>query len=1218
MKNNRRMFICSLTDVNLQADSKASVPSSEIPEEFREYEDVFSDEGHAQLAQHGPGEHQIDLVDNEEPPYGPLYPLSARELEVLREYLDNALEKGWIQPSTSPAGAPILFVPKKDGGMRLCVDYRGLNKITVKNRCPLPLINETLDRLVGAKYFTKLDLRDAYYRIRIKSGDEWKTAFRTRYGHFEYTVMPFGLANAPATFQAYINKALRGLLDVSCSVYLDDILIYSKTLEEHVVHVKEVLERLRMHKLFAKPSKCTFLTDRVEFLGFVVDSNGVSMEEGRVEAIKNWPKPTSIKELQVFLGFANFYRRFVRGYSELTAPMTNLLKGTKNGKQVGPFLFSKAAEAAFHRIKNIFSTAPMLRHFDPTKPMRMETDASGFALGGILSQPWVGEDGKVVWHPVAYLSRKLSDTEGIYETHDKELLAIVEMFKRWRHYLQGVAYTTEVLCDHNNLKYFMSTTVLNGRQARWALELAKFDFEIKYRTGKTNPADPLSRRPDFESQEKEQSKLMLPTLQNKLRGSFFQECIRRDQVLPARPKDPETRWQDDGETPGMVPDPASIFLSRSAAGWMSGLEKASRISPVVYPARLGAAHSTEESRDALYSSTRREPSYELVNGARTPPSNLDFSGRSAETSASGYAPSTQTIHSAENACVRSLREAPPGGETPERTAGGSLANCEVARLSLNPLAGTEGCKLLVPRHITARVMSLTADDTLGLPLAELLLNLQQSDDFARKKKAAVESKSKRNAGRAQGWRVDQNGLLRRRDQVFVPADPAVRDEILSMRHDDPLSGHCGVEKTLTLLRQDFFWPEMDKDVNDYIASCDVCLRTTVKRHRPYGELQSLPIPKGPWEEISMDFITDLPPSAGEGKVFDSILVIVDRFTKFAIYAAVNKTITAGELAEVIEKRLITYFGAPLGIVSDRGPVFTSYFWTALCHHMQIKRRLSTAFHPQTDGQTERQNQILEQYLRSFCTYYQDDWYELLHRAQFCSNNSLQATIRSTPSYALMGFYPRRFLNLVDQVPKGEVPSARERVEILQKQREDLAERWKKAVQYQAKFYNQKHTPLTLNPDDWVMLSTKNLQQTRPSKKLADRYMGPFRVIEAIGKQAYKLQLPEKWKIHPVFHVSLLEPHRRRPGEDPANHAEPVLLESGEEWEVEEVLDKRKRWKNDWYLVKWKGFPIAESTWVKSEDMENAQDLVNEYEAKHGTKHIAAGKKRKRGQRDALS
>ena len=278
------------------------------------------------LPAHSKHEHRIETEGND-PPYGPLYNLSVKELKSLREYLDDALAKGWIRASTSPAGAPILFVPKKDGGLRLCVDYRGLNKITKKNRYPLPLISETLDRMVGAAVFTKLDLKDAYHRLRIKEGDEWKTAFRTRYGHFKYLIMPFKLTNAPATFQAYINHAIRGLLDVVYVVYLDDILVYSEDPSKHEEDVKRVLERLRKFGLYTNLKKCQFKTAEVEFLGFVVGTSGVQMDHSRVVSIQEWPVPSTVRELQVFLGFANFYRRFIAGYSSIVSPMTDLLKG---------------------------------------------------------------------------------------------------------------------------------------------------------------------------------------------------------------------------------------------------------------------------------------------------------------------------------------------------------------------------------------------------------------------------------------------------------------------------------------------------------------------------------------------------------------------------------------------------------------------------------------------------------------------------------------------------------------------------------------------------------------------------------------------------------------------------------------------------------------------------------------------------------------------------
>jgi RNase H-like domain found in reverse transcriptase/Reverse transcriptase (RNA-dependent DNA polymerase) len=475
--------------------------ASEVPEYLRQegsdFSETFDPDKASELPDLGGVEHAIET--DGPVPYGPLYNLSEIQLEALRLYLQDAIRKRWIRPSTSPAGAPILFVPKKDGGLRLCVDYRGLNKVTIKNRHPLPLIDETLDRLVGAQVFTKLDLKDAYHRVRIREGHEWKTAFRTRYGHFEYLVMPFGLANAPATFQAYINTALAGLLDRFVVVYLDDILIYSKNIEEHHDHVRQVLTRLRKNNLFCKLSKCEFDVPEVEFLGFIVGIEGVRADPERIRSIVEWPEPESFYNVQAFLGFANFYRRFIHRYSHVTIGLTELLKGMEKGRKSGPFEMTTAARESFKTLKTAFTTTPVLVHFDPSKKIRVETDASKFAIAGTISQQTDAGDGtKKHWHPVAFWSRKLTGAERNYSTHDGELLAIVQAFKNWRHYLEGSRFTIEVITDHNNLRYFMETKYLESRQARWAMYLATYDFEIIYRKGTSNPADGPSRRPDYE------------------------------------------------------------------------------------------------------------------------------------------------------------------------------------------------------------------------------------------------------------------------------------------------------------------------------------------------------------------------------------------------------------------------------------------------------------------------------------------------------------------------------------------------------------------------------------------------------------------------------------------------------------------------------------------------------------------------------------------------
>jgi hypothetical protein len=271
-----RIFAATMRDIEKALEPKTTIdPREKLPPEYHEFLDVFSKKEADKIPPHRLYDHKIQMKEGSEPPFGPLYDMSRDELLVLREYLEENLGKGFIRASRSPAASPVLFVRKPGGGLRFCVDYRALNALTVKNRYPIPLIRETLDRLCRAKYYTKLDIIAAFNRLRIAKGDEWKTAFRTRYGLFEYLVMPFGLTNGPASFQHYVNDALREYLDIFCTAYLDDILIYSNSLKEHEKHVRQVLERLREFGLQADIAKCEFHVQEVKYLGLIVGTNGI-------------------------------------------------------------------------------------------------------------------------------------------------------------------------------------------------------------------------------------------------------------------------------------------------------------------------------------------------------------------------------------------------------------------------------------------------------------------------------------------------------------------------------------------------------------------------------------------------------------------------------------------------------------------------------------------------------------------------------------------------------------------------------------------------------------------------------------------------------------------------------------------------------------------------------------------------------------------------------
>ncbi|KAJ1571695.1 hypothetical protein NDA11_001245 [Ustilago hordei] len=446
--------------VEMEVEVDKVVTAADIPKPYQHLRDVFDEVEADKLPHHTEHDLHLELIEGGKPPQGPLYLKGPKEMSELRRYLDENLEKGFIRPSKSPARSPVLFVPKKDGGLRLCVDYRGLNEITVKNRAPLPLIEEQLFLLRKARIYTKLDLRAAYNLIRIAKGDEWKTAFGTQLGLYEYLVMPFGLANAPAHFQSFINDIFQDIIGIYVVVYLDDFLVFSDTEEAHVKHVTEVLTRLRSNRLFAKLSKCEFHTKTVEFLGYIIKPTGIEMDPEKVRTVKEWPMPESIHDIQRFLGFANFYRRFIAHFARIAKPLTALVKPIERFKKLE---LPEEAQQAFHKLIQAFTSAGVLQHFDYHLPTRLETDASDFAIAGVLKQEHEGR-----WHPVAFYSRKMSSAEKNYEIHDKELLAVVACLTQWRHMLAGLPNQLVILTDHEALKYFKSQRRITGRQARWA------------------------------------------------------------------------------------------------------------------------------------------------------------------------------------------------------------------------------------------------------------------------------------------------------------------------------------------------------------------------------------------------------------------------------------------------------------------------------------------------------------------------------------------------------------------------------------------------------------------------------------------------------------------------------------------------------------------------------------------------------------------------------
>lgn len=435
-------------------------------------------------------QHHIDLVEGAAPVAKRAYRLSASDRDELDKQLSELIASGNVIPSESPYAAPVIFVQKKDGTKRLCVDYRGLNDITIKSKFPLPLIEDVLDQLSGATIFSKLDLISGYHQVAIADEDQYKTAFTTHRGQYSWRVMPFGLTNAPATFQRLMNYVLRDYINKICVVYLDDILIYSKNEKEHSEHVSTIINVLRKHQLYAKKSKCEFYVPKIQFLGHELSAKGITPDKEKILAIKDWPTPKTYKDAQSFIGLAGYYRRFIKDFSYIAKPLHQFaaqkIKWTDECKE------------SLDKLKRQLSTAPIIIPFDRTKQIVLTTDASSTAIGAVLELYGKGTLKSELVGVVAYLSHLLRDNELNWPIRDKELYAVIFAFKKWRHYLAGTHIIIKT--DHHSLQYF-KTSVLdsNLRLARWRDILEEFDYEIQYIKGSTNHADALSRPPMLNS-----------------------------------------------------------------------------------------------------------------------------------------------------------------------------------------------------------------------------------------------------------------------------------------------------------------------------------------------------------------------------------------------------------------------------------------------------------------------------------------------------------------------------------------------------------------------------------------------------------------------------------------------------------------------------------------------------------------------------------------------
>lgn len=993
-----------------------------------EYRDVFEEPtGLPPRRPHlATGDFRIRLIPGSKAPYRPPYRMTPAEKEEYSRQITAFRAKGHIRESQSPYAAPLMFVPKPGtNDFRMVIDYRKLNDITIKDRYPLPIPEELLDKLQGKKFFSKMDFNSGYCQGRVASEDIEKTAFVGPDGLWEWLVVPQGITTAPAWFMRMVSEVLKEHTQKDyLVVFMDDIQIYSDNMEEHVNHVRAVMDTLRKYNFKLKDRKCFFGRKETEFVGYKVDGEGIRLLDRKINSIIQWPMVSSPKDTRIFLGLVGAYRKFIPNLGVLAAPLNTLttLSKPEFDTYMDCLERSQNISDCMEKIKSIITSDPCLSL--PHKNVStfiVRTDASDFGIGATLrqEQPVNSLDNHTEERILAYYSRKLHGAECRYSTYDKELLAIRDALIHWRYYLLG--RKTKITTDHVSIKHMLTQPRLTQRQMRTLADILEYDFEIDYLPGARNYIqDALSRRPDYKQ--------------------------------PPLPK----------TTPSQVATSMMQLELDEQDNWFRKIREG----------------------------YLKDPYYKDV-----------------------------------------------------------------------------------------------------LDLLENKLNSTISVQEKRRCQA-----------RAKFFSLEQDGLLTHTPtgNLCIPDNKEIKLAILQEAHDSATGGHFGEKRTLSAISRRFFWRRLWQDVKRYCRGCATCARTKPTNHKPYGLLQPLDIPDERWRRINIDFITKLPVTS---QGHDTIVTFIDGLTKRAHWiAASEKFLTAEKFANLFIDFYIRLHGLPDIIVSDRDVRFTSDFWRHLTSQWETKLSFSTAFHPQTDGQAEKANSIVERYLRAFATHKQNSWDTLLPMAEFAYNSHTHQATGKSPFEADLGYIPRMPLDTLATTrlrrsPRGHIDAnfTTHMADILKELKTSLAISQEQQIM-QANSHRQSHN---FQEGDHIFLATKDLPLTyanstvigQPHRKaLQHKFIGEFQLGSRRGENAFEVHLPEHWKLARTFNVSKMKhslvDHSRDQAPPPPLRIETIKGQKQPAWEIEEIRGRRRNRERDGRIefeVKWKGF--KDCTWEPLESFE---------------------------------
>lgn len=1108
---------------------------------------------------HHPAKVEIPLREGTKEISMPPFFASPRSRQVIDEQMDKWIKLKVIEPSKSPWGAP-AFIVYKQAKPRMVIDFRKLNESVIPDEFPLPRQEDILKSLTGSQWLSTLDALAGFTQLEIAEKDREKTAFRTHRGLYQFLRMPFGFRNGPAVFQRVMQNVLAPYLWIFTLVYIDDIVIYSKTFEDHLKHVDLVLKAIIQSKITLSPEKCHFAYQSLKLLGQKVSRLGLSTYKEKVDAILQLVEPKNIHELQVFLGMMVYFAAYIPYYAWIVNPLFLLLK------KKTPWIWEEPQERAFELAKKALTSAPVRAFPIAGLGYRLYTDACDIGIAAILQQvqPIRVKDLKetkiykkleVAYHAqgpvpnliapvskeeiiptnkgwseifddtivhvervIGYWSRTLKPAERNYSPTEREALALKDGLIKFQAYIDGEKIFA--ITDHAALTWSKTYQNINRRLLTWGTIFAAYpELRIVHRAGRVHSnVDPISR----------------------LKRRFPEEQ-------------------------GPVSDPTRTL------GW------------------------TIVENDPLASLTN-----ELGTSFKT-----ELLSVCAENVSSGIKPSDESVQ----------------------------IELEVENKDL-------GCVSL--NYATTHAYSIV----IGVDAKEIqrFVDGYSTDPHFSKVSSSL--------------KVEENWENPAFPQYYLGDEGLIFFEDSLGRNRFLYEGaHGGYHRTYNRIATGYYWPRMSRDVLKYVRTCDICQKTKPRKHSPFGLLQSIAIPSQPFEVITMDFIMDLPDSNG----FNAILVVVDKLTKFVIVMPCNTTVNEEETAELLFKNVFKTFGLPRQIISDRDARWTSRFWEGLCRQLGIRRGLSTAYHPQSDGQTENLNQTLEVCLRAYVGPDRNDWTGYLDGFTFAYNTTIHTVTGFSPSFLLFGFEPvsrSRYLSpgidhvkrSLDKIMFGDnkettnllrddsgwnsdenrASTSSKTKEVLNeinaenadvgldervdKKLEDFKANRERAMDslllgqiFQRKYYNAHRMLKEFEVGDKVLINQRKTGLLRNVKgrgeKLLILYEGPFEITQKISKVAYRLRMPASYGIHPVINIAHLEPYEESPPEFGTRQNKRAIRKDFEdlpEYEVEQIIDERlskvrNGKKQRLFLTRFVGYGPESDEWLTKTQLKNAPEILSNWE-----------------------